>query len=32
MNVWKACLIFGLIFLARKVVTYMEDAEVEVKE
>jgi hypothetical protein len=32
MSVWKACLVVGLIFLARKVVNYMEAAEVEVKE
>jgi hypothetical protein len=30
MNVWKACVIVCLIYLARKVVNYMEDAEVEV--
>ena len=29
MNVWKACLIVGLIYLARKIVTYMENAEAE---
>jgi hypothetical protein len=32
MNVWKACLIVGLVYLARKVVNHMEEAEVEVKE